>query len=330
MAHSEVIRDEATAWAVRTGDPRFDDWDSFTAWLEEDPAHAAAYDEVAAGVAEAADLLAADLPAADESALKPLTPNTPVVPLVGNDDELTPDVSAAPSRRRFLAGGIAAAAALLGAIGAWQLSAGPTVIETAPGEVRLVALEGGGQITVGGGSRLVVDPDEPRLASLERGRALFTIRHDPGSPFRLKVGEDTLVDVGTVFDVQLTDERMTVAVSEGAVMFNPEGADVRVGPGEVLTSPVDSDAWEIASIPLAEVGEWQEGRLTFRDATLAQVTADLSRATGTRFTVAPQAAGRTVSGSLLLDSVEADPRTVGPLLDVSVRREGEAWELGSP
>ena len=41
MPHDDQIREQALAWAVRTGDPEFADWEGFTCWLEENPAHAA-------------------------------------------------------------------------------------------------------------------------------------------------------------------------------------------------------------------------------------------------------------------------------------------------
>ncbi len=33
MALDDRILDQAAAWAARTGDPSFEDWDGFTAWL---------------------------------------------------------------------------------------------------------------------------------------------------------------------------------------------------------------------------------------------------------------------------------------------------------
>ena len=55
MQHDDAIRDEAAAWAVRTGDPAFADWDGFEAWLARSPENARAYDTVVAAVDEAAD-----------------------------------------------------------------------------------------------------------------------------------------------------------------------------------------------------------------------------------------------------------------------------------
>jgi len=311
MAREDAIREEAIAWAARTGDPGFEEWDAFTTWLEEDAAHAPAYDRVMATADDAAEALA-------------------TVPQPGNDNAPAEDsADQSHPRRRFLGGAMAAALIGVAAVSVWQLRDPAYVVETAPGETQLVELEGGVQIALAGNTRLVLQRDDPRSASLERGQALFTVDHDPSAPYRLTVGEDTLVDVGTVFEVRRDAGAMSVAVSEGEVLFNAERQRVRVRPGQRLTSAAGSDHYVVAAIPLAEVGEWQEGRLTFRDATLEQVAGNLSAATGTSFTASPRAAARVVSGSLMLDSVEADPRTVGPLLGVSVRYQAGAWELGA-
>jgi len=307
MALDEVIREQAIAWAVRTGDPAFEDWEAFTAWLEKDPAHARAYDEVMASVSDAAEAL-------------------PPAPSAQNDDE--PGFSA--PRRRWLGGAIAAAVAVVVALGVWQARPGTYAIETAPGEIRVVELEGGDRVELAGASRLVLDRRNPRSASLEQGQALFTLDHDPDEPFMLAVGEDTLVDVGTIFDVKHTPDGMALVVSEGAVVFNPARQNVRVSPGERLTSATGSDRYRLSAVPVGEVGEWREGRLSFQDARLEDVAADLSRMTGVEFTVAARSADRRVSGSLVIDPVRDDPRALGPLLGVSVRHNGVAWEIGAP
>jgi transmembrane sensor len=253
------------------------------------------------------------------------------LPQASNDDAPAQDeATASPSRRRFLGGAVAAALAGIAVFSVWQLRDPHYVVETAPGETQLVELDGGVQITLAGDTRLVLEHNDPRFASLERGQALFTVDHDPSAPYRVTVGEDQLVDLGTEFDVRHVGGAMSVAVSEGEVMFNPDRQRVRIMPGQRLTSAAGSDEYAVAAIPLAEIGEWREGRLTFRDATLAQVAADLSAATGTTFTASARAADRVVSGSLMLDSVEGDPRAVGPLLGVTVRYDAGAWELGVP
>lgn len=305
MARDQALHDEATAWAVRTGDPAFDDWEDFTAWLERDPEHARAYDAVVAAVAEAAE----GLPAVQEA---------------HNDDE-----PAQPTRRRWLGGALSLAVLGLAAVGAWQLRGGSYTVETAPGETQVIALDGGGEIALAGGSRIVLERGDPRSASLEQGQALFTIVHDPSAPFTLTVGQDTVVDVGTVFDVNRTAGQLRVAVSQGAVVLNPDAENARVSPGQMLSKDTATGRHVVEDVALDQVGEWREGRVTFQDASLDEVAAELSRATGTAFVASPSAGGQRVSGSIALDGVRSDPRTVGPLLGVPVAHNGTAWEIGS-
>ncbi len=305
MTHDQALRDEAAAWAVRTGDPAFDDWEAFTDWLERDPAHARAYDEVVFAVGEAAVAL-------------------PSAPDAGNDDE-----PVMPARRRWLGGALSLVLVGVAALGVWQLRGGTETIETAPGEVRIVALDGGGTIALAGGSRIVLDRDDRRAASLEQGQALFTIEHDASAPFTLEVGDDRIVDVGTVFDVARTATGMRVAVSEGAVVLNPRAENARVSPGQVLSRNAAAGSYAITPVALDQVGEWLQGRLTFQDASLEDIAAELSRATGTAFVASPGAGDQRVSGSIALDGVRRDPRTVGDLLGVAVRYDGTAWEIGT-
>lgn len=305
MASDRVLHDEAAAWAVRTGDPAFDDWEDLTAWLERDPAHARAYDAVIAAVAEAAEAL-------------------PPVPRAGNDDE-----PAGRTRRRWIGGALSLVLVGALALGVWQLRGGSYVVETAPGEMQRIALDGGGEITLAGDSRIVLEHGDPRSASLEHGQALFTIEHDSAAPFTLRVGEDTLVDVGTVFDVTRTVEGLRVAVAEGAVVLNPGEDDARVSPGQVLSKDAATDRYVIGAVALDQIGEWREGRLTFQDASLEEVAAELTRATGTAFVASPRAGGQRVSGSIALEGLRRDPRTVGALLGVGVAHNGTAWEIGA-
>jgi transmembrane sensor len=306
MQHDDPIDEQAAAWAVRVGDPEFADWDGFTAWLERDPAHAAAYDRVAAAVADATEAVASH-----------------VAPLAANDD--------APAPRLFLRrGAVAAVAAVLviaTSIGLWPGQGGMQTIATAPGETRLIALADGSSIELAGDSRIALDSDNPRFAALEQGRGLFTITHDESDPFVLDVGTDRLVDAGTVFDVQLRAAALVVAVAEGAVIFNPATQDVRIEPGQLLESARGTDRFVVRAIAREQVGEWRTGRLTFESVSIAQLAADLTSMSGIAFAAAPASAGVEVSGSLLIAPIRADPASLGPLLGLDVRRSGSGWVI---
>lgn len=311
MAIEPSVQEQAAAWAVRTGDPEFADWHAFTLWLEADPSHAAAYDRTVAAV--------------DEAVVAGLPGTVPVeLPDAGN---IVPLAASRSGRRGWIGGAMAACLALALTVGLWIMPGASQVYETAPGETRQIALADGSRITLGGGTRLLMEGPDAREATLEQGQALFNLRHDQGNPFELAVGDERLIDIGTVFDVRRAGTTTTVAVSEGAVLFDPAKRKVRINPGQRLVHPDDATDSAVESYPAALVGEWQQGRLTFRDATLGEIAQDLSRATGVRFAARPAAADRRISGSVLLDPVRTDPASLGPLLGVNLRRQGQDWMI---
>lgn len=309
MASSETVRQQAIDWAVRAGDPAFADWDGFMLWLEADPSHARAYDLVAAAVAGGVGL-AAEAPA--------------------NDDTVDAEVVGRSRGRRmwFLS---ATVAALVVAVAGWSLQGQQRDlynVQTATGETRTIRLEAGTQVQLAGGSKVLLDKEDTRFARVERGQALFTVRHDAARPFEVVVGNERLIDIGTVFDVQRDAGELSITVAEGAVQFDPDGADVRLSAGEALHRRAGSDTYSVGRVPTDQVGEWREGRLTFEAASLANIAAQLSRMTGIDYVVA-EGAGGAISGSILLAPLLQDPAAIGPLLGVSVRREGKRWVIGA-
>lgn len=306
MPHDDPIHEAAVAWAVRTGDAAFDDWENFTVWLEENPAHAAAYDRVTAALADAVEAVEAV---------------EPQVSVTGHDEN-----SVGPTvNRRWFGAALAACLSVMLAIGMWQFGDDARVYETLPGEMQSIALADGSTIHLSGGTKLIMNPDDARFARLEHGQALFDILHDDTQPFRLEVGEDTLVDMGTIFDVRAGISEMSVSVSEGVVVFNPSLQNVRMDPGDHLTSAAGSDEYLVRQVPLAQVGEWREGRITFRHAMLPEVVDDLSKKTGVTYRVASDSRMQPISGSLLLTPLQNDPASLGPLLGLSVSKSGDEW-----
>jgi transmembrane sensor len=315
MSDDDRIRAEALDWALAVGDPAFEDWEGFTRWLDQDPAHARAYDRVAAAVAEGAELIVSTAPANDDA--------TPAV--------MPPADSSRGPRRAWLGSAIAASLVLAGGLWAWQAGSRDLYrIETAPGQVRTVSLDAQTRVDLAGGTAMEFDRKDARFARLESGQALFTVRHDEARPFRVTVGKDTLLDVGTVFDVRHDGENLRVAVAEGAVRFNPEAQDLRISPGEMLERRGRTGDYTLGRIAAVQVGEWREGRVTFQDTPLDAVVADLTRATGVTYTVAAGSADRKVSGSLLVAPLRDDPAALGPLLGVQVRADGKRWIVGVP
>jgi transmembrane sensor len=308
MTTDQPIRDAALAWAMATRAPDFADWDGFALWLETDPAHAAAYDAVQYALEEADAVLAALPEPAPEPAPEAANDNPPGW-LAG--------------RRGWLGGAIAASLVVALTSVMWFAPGGETLYRTAPGETRLIALADGSTVELAGGSTLALEG--ARAARLEQGQALFTIRHDAADPFVLEAGGERLVDAGTVFDVRLAGETLDVAVAEGAVIVDPRGEAIRLDPGE---RAVRADGrFRLAEVDAAAVGEWRRGRISFDTASLAEIAAELTRATGTRFSSSDTATR--LSGSIALDAVRADPQALEPLLGVRITRSDDGWVIAA-
>ena len=169
----------------------------------------------------------------------------------------------------------------------------PDVFSTAVGETLRVTLSEGSTIALGGDTRVEVDLSQTaRNLELEKGEALFTVAKDTRRPFRVRVGNATIVAVGTVFNVQRNSDRAVVSVTEGRVLVEPT---VHLMPVAVLQSlepqlrTIRLDAGQQTITGSAGIQEptrvedpaaavsWQTGRLAFRLQPLRYVLEDVNR-----------------------------------------------------
>jgi transmembrane sensor len=309
-SHLQSNREEqAYAWAVRLHDARFADWDAFDDWIAADPANLEAYNAAVDGDASLPEMLAASASAFEAA----------------NDD------LPRPRARYWLAGGgaVAAALALAVTLGLPSLSGGKLeTIATGPGETREIALANGDKVVLNGDSRLVIDRAAPRQAVLEQGQALFSIRHDEAHPFEVKAGNTRLLDAGTVFDVVRHDGTTRVAVSEGLVIYEPQGDAIRLEPGKAL-SIRDAGKPVVTQVPANAVGGWKRGTLIYLDASVSTVASDLSRSLGAQVRLGAAPGKYSLFTGTL--SINGEPGKVlprlAPLLGVSLHQDGKAWVL---
>lgn len=303
-----TIEDEAIDWLIRQRDARFDDWSGFEAWLSADPAHARVY----AGAA------------ADDRELDDVLPGVswPV-------DEEIYDAPAAPVRRYWLGGGIAAALVL--AVGTWTMLPGRDLysVQTAAGERRTIELADS-RVALNGDTRVTLDRGDPRYARLDHGQAVFIIKHDAARPFRVDTAGATLVDAGTTFEVTSEAGNLDVAVSEGLVLVDPDEGRTKVAAGQRLIR-AKGQTGEVTSVRPSDVGAWRDGQLFYDGASLARVAADLQRNLGVRVTVSDAASRRTFRGVVRLDGgTDATMARLELLLGATVRRSGDGWTISGP
>lgn len=299
-----IADDAALGWIIRLREADFDDWDGFEAWLLADPLNPTVYHRLADA----------------ERRLDP--PLVPAIPAPA----VAPPVRRRPRLRPILGYGTAAAAAVAAILSVRAMWHVPDLYEvrTRAGEQRELTLAGGSSIRLNGATVLRLDRDDPRFAALERGEAMFTVRHDASHPFTVRLGEDRLVDLGTRFDIVRTRERTDVSVAEGSVLYNPERERVRLEAGDALRI-ADGQATAIRGrMAPDQVGAWRSGRFVYDGDPLSRVTADLARYTGFRIMLDPALEHRTFRGVI---SVPGSRNLVelGPLLNARVRRTGDGW-----
>lgn len=325
MTEVNIVLDQAIAWHLRLATADEADWLQFTEWLEASEAHAAAYDEVAMrdgllGESEVLATVPTTGPLAD--------PDDPPAEAGANDN------LPLPSRGwRWLVGGASVAAA---AVAAFALLPGliaqgsPSLYETPDGVARSVALADGSRVELAGGSRLRIDASAPRVAVLERGEALFHVRHDATAPFTVKVSDVAVQDLGTVFSVAADRDAVRVAVAEGSVAVRRDRKQLTLGPGDTAQASVGKDALEAGRIAPGAVGSWRSRTLTFQGEPLSVVVERLNRLYALRLSLSANLSDRPFTGMVQLTGDAArDVPHLAALTGTSWRRDGEGWLLSS-
>lgn len=296
----------AIAWQLKLAEADEAVWAAFVAWLEESPLHAEAYDRVAA-----TDRLIAEARFPEPA------------PIAENDN--------LPAPRRWLwwTGGAAAAAAVaLAIVPTIQPRAQTYQVATRDGERRTVSLGDGTQIELSGGTQLTLDRADSRVATLDRGEALFHVRHDSRAAFTLTVGGVAVQDLGTVFNVTHVDGRMSVAVSDGSVAFQPGGAAVTLRAGDAVSARDDGGDVARTRVAPALVGGWRSGRLSFAGQPLHEVAGSLKRLYGTDIALRGTLSERPFTGVVQFSGVaDRDVPRLAELIGATWRRDGGQWIL---
>jgi len=301
MTNSADRREAALDWLVRTNDPGFEAWDDFSAWLEADSSNADAYHALVES----------------EARLKPFVEAIPAPDL---------DKNTVNRPKWAIAARVAALAAVATAIVAPRMMA--VEYSTGPGEVRVVSLGGQDQLVMNGDTKLELAGFERRTVRLAGGQVLLRLKDPSKDKIELLSGDLKLVDVGTVFEVARDGRDTRVIVSEGAVVADPDGAGLKLMPGQRLDTTDGAAVLQAVPADISSVGSFERGQLSYVDEPLGHIVADLRRSTGIDFSASAAISARRFSGTLSVAEVKRDPRSLAPLLGVSVEQSGQGWKLG--
>jgi transmembrane sensor len=203
----------------------------------------------------------------------------------------------------------------------WQ--SGAITFETAVGELKNVNLPDGSQITLGGGTKLVVDLSaRTRSVELLEGEAWFRVAHNPNWPFIVDAGNGAITAVGTAFLVTRDSDLVVVTVTEGAISVRaPPLANlpsvhhrqtasfstpspIRVTRGEEISYHDNGRVTSVVAADTHAAIAWTQGRLIFDNQPLRYVIEGVNRYSARHIFVTPSAGRLRFSGVILLGEFE--------------------------
>jgi len=211
---------------------------------------------------------------------------------------------------------IAAAVVVIAAVAAitiaYRLLPSATEYEAGIGELRVVRMADGTSIHINTRSRVAVRfTEDARSVRLIEGEALFDVGKDP-RPFEVRSGTARIRDIGTRFNVRLSNEAVDVAVLAGAVQVNAAKATaVALHPGETAHIETANGAAPVrtAKAPIAELEQrlsWTRGLLTFSEQPLYDVVAEVNRYNSQQLSVADPVTGNMrVGGSFRANDLKS-------------------------
>lgn len=109
------------------------------------------------------------------------------------------------------------------------------------------------------------------------GEAYFEVVHSSKQPFRVKVGDQSIEDIGTAFNINAYgDEPATkTTLVEGAVLVSTGTANVLVKPGQQASEAGGQLTVDAADVDRATA--WRRGIFSYRHAGIAELMRQLSR-----------------------------------------------------
>jgi transmembrane sensor len=289
----------AAEWWTRLREPNAGDdlVEQWLAWTNEDERHLQAFEQVSA--------LAEQLGSLDQVSRRRLA-----------------EIFARPARpqRRWLplAAAASIAAVMLGAacyIGWTQRAPQATaqVYQSGIAQNRNFSLPDGTKVALGADSTLnVTYGSQERAIEVRSGEAYFEVVHDNRRPFVVTIGNVTVRDIGTAFDVRRTGERVMVAVTQGRVAIADRRANagssdtLEARAGQRVSYDPNALSMTVDTVSPALATAWRSNRLEFIDEPLGVVIANLNRYTGTPLHVADaNLNGLTYTGTIHTDAIDS-------------------------
>lgn len=227
-----------------------------------------------------------------------------------------------------------AAVLLMSAVAGYALMQYPKAPE---GQAFTTSVGGHETIVLGDGSRIELNTNTSlrvreaaakREIWLDRGEALFQIKHDARRPLTVYAGNRRVSDLGTQFVMRREQNRLRVALLEGQVAIGPsdsEGRDLVLTPGNVFVATADRIS--VTTEPqkaLARELAWRNGLIIFHRTPLAEAAAEFNRYNREQIVVSASAAAHVINGALPANNPEELAQIAHSIFGLSfTRRDGK-------
>lgn len=295
-ADDGLTRTAAEWWTrLREPEPTLQTIEQWQAWLEADPRHAQAFEQVCR--------LGESLHGAD--ALTRASLQQAFAP-------------AERSRPRWVAA-LAIAASLVVAVLGWRMAGHGGFSEAADlrryasevGQNRDIRLSDGSTIALGAASSLTARYAKgQRAIELSAGEAFFTVSHERDRPFVVAAGPVQIEDLGTAFNVRRTGQQVTVAVTQGRVRVQAPADKKQAGMELVAGQQASYDprrgVFSMSSVAVDHVAVWRDNRLEFVNEPLSTVIANVNRYSRRPVQIAdPRLGELTFTGTVKVNTIDS-------------------------
>ena len=191
------------------------------------------------------------------------------------------------------------------------------VYATRLGEIEVVALPDGSQVTLAPHSSLRVDDYADTRTVTLTGQAFFEV--EKGIPFYVNTAEGRVAVLGTSFEVDALHDRLAVACASGKVRVEHDDTQAILTPGLAVMS-LDEQAGlsEPYTHDAAVISSWRNRRLRYEDRPLEEVFDDLERFYGRDFQAAGTLAYTRVTLEVPSDDFPALVKQLGFVLQLPV------------
>jgi len=307
MRPSDAIMQRAAEWRAKlyAGDASAEDWAAFTDWMDGTPEHAVAYDIVSENESAVVDYLE-QYP--EETAEEEVT-----------DRSWQPWAMAASVALLL----VASLALLPGVL---PSNDEPVRLATGSAELREFEIANGLNVTLNGDTELVQVSSDASEFELIDGEALFAVGPEYSSGIRVVVGDLTIVDRGTVFNVSKGSDEHRISVSEGTVELSHGKQVIALQVGQIATYNIGARSLEVGRFDPVTIGSWSERRLEYTGASIDLVLLDASRILGASIEKGNCSPSADFAGTIQLSGdAEEDISLIADLLGCTAQTSSDGW-----